>query len=767
MHSLEQRSLQNIDTAIALAQAAGSVDQADTFGTIRAQAETAIASRQGSMDAATAGDQAAAGTLLLQGLDNSKWVSAAFLGILSTEGAEAHSLSDQSRRQATIVTWVILLAAAILILNGIFATFVTSRSVVRPLSRLRKTAQAIGDGDLDARADLTGPREVRELALVVNSAAARISERNATVMATVAELHERDAALGDSMERWRALVDNSHDLVMVIDSDQTIVFANSVVQPIFGYTVEGIAGTDAVGYAHPDDLQIVGPALARVAAGEGTSLLECRIRRADGSYADMETIASKIRWSNQDAILLNGRDVSEQKAARETIAFMAYHDELTGLPNRRLLQDHLELAVAQGQRSGMGVCLVSLDIDHFKNVNDLLGHNAGDELLRQVGARLTSLVRDGDTVARIGGDEFIIVVPESESLLQAETAAERIVDGFRRPFRIADRELHITVSAGVARLPDDGNDGETLINSADLALYVVKENGRNNFRVYSPGMTTRDKEWFAMETALRSALISGDIVVYYQPQVRVDTGEVIGAEALARWQHPTRGLILPSEFIPLAEETGLINLLGELVLRNACEEASTWPQPLRLSVNVSPRQIERPDFVEHVLAIVHDSGLQPQRLEVEITESTVLRDVDRTREVATRLSEAGILISIDDFGTGSTSLRQLEALPLHQIKIDQSFTLTLMENRANAAIVASVIALGHELNLNVIAEGVETEEQLQFLREKKCDEFQGFLFSRPVPAAEVREISSVARSLGCCPRSRTVPVPEGAVIPFR
>ncbi|MEO8457549.1 MAG: EAL domain-containing protein [Chloroflexota bacterium] len=744
VHSLEQQSLQNIDTAIGLAKAAGSEDQADTFRTIRAQAETAIASRQGSMDAATAGDQATAGTLLLQGLDDSRWVSAAFLGILSTEGAEAHSLSDQSRSQATIITWVILLAAAILILNAFLATFLTSRSVVRPLSRLRKTAQAIGDGDLEARAELTGPREIKELAFVVNSAAAKISERNATVMATLAELHERDAALSDSMARWRALVDNSHDLVMVVDSDQKIVFANSAVQPIFGYTAEGIVGTDSVGYAHPDDLQTVGEALARVAAGEGTSLLECRIRRADGSYADMESIASKIRWRDHDAILLNGRDVSEQKAARETIAYMAYHDELTGLPNRRLLQDRLEIAVAQSHRSGMGVCVVSVDLDHFKNINDLLGHNAGDDLLRQVATRLASLVRDGDTVARIGGDEFIIVFPESESLPRAMEATERVIGGFRRPFRIADREVHITASAGIARLPDHGNDGETLINNADLALYVVKENGRNNFRVYSAGMTTRDKEWFAMEAALRKALINGDIVVFYQPQVRVDTGQVIGAEALARWQHPERGLIMPSEFIPLAEETGLINLLGELVLRNACEEASTWPHPLRLSVNVSPRQIERPDFVEHVLDIVKDTGLQPQRLEIEITESTVLRDVDRTREVANRLSEAGILISIDDFGTGSTSLRQLETLPLHQVKIDQSFTLTLMENRANAAIIASVISLGHELNLSVIAEGVETEEQLQFLRDQKCDEFQGFLFSRPVPADEFRKIISVS-----------------------
>ena len=434
------------------------------------------------------------------------------------------------------------------------------------------------------------------------------------------------------------------------------------------------------------------------------------------------------------------RDVSEQKEARETIAFMAYHDALTGLPNRTLLQDRLKVAVAQAHRSGMGVCVVSVDIDHFKKVNDLLGHNAGDDLLRQVATRLNSLVRDGDTVARIGGDEFVIVMPESESLLQAIAATERVINGFLRPFRIADREIHVTVSAGVARLPDHGDDGEMLINNADLALYAVKENGRNNFRVYSASMTTRDKEGFAMERALRGALINGDIVVYYQPQVSVDTGEVIGAEALARWQHPTRGLILPSEFIPLAEETGLINLLGELVLRNACEEASTWPQPLRLSVNVSPRQIERPDFAEHFLAIVNETGLQPQRLEVEITESTVLRDVDRTREVATRLSEAGILISIDDFGTGSTSLRQLETLPLHQVKVDQSFIFTLMENRANAAIVASVISLGHELKLNVIAEGVETEEQLQFLRDQKCDEFQGFLFSRPVPAAEFREL---------------------------
>jgi diguanylate cyclase (GGDEF)-like protein len=419
---------------------------------------------------------------------------------------------------------------------------------------------------------------------------------------------------------------------------------------------------------------------------------------------------------------------------------MAYHDALTGLPNRLLLQDRLEVAMAQAQRSGKGVCVVSVDLDRFKNVNDLLGHSAGDEMLRLVAARLTSLVRTGDTVARIGGDEFILVFPQSESLDISLEAVQRIVENFHRPFRVADRDIFMTLSAGIARFPEHSGDAETLVINADTALYIVKENGRNNCLVYSEDMNTRNAEWFAMETALRHALANGEITVYYQPQMRVDTREVIGAEALARWQHPDRGLILPSEFISLAEETGLINLLGEMVLREACAEAVSWPARLRVSVNVSLRQFERPDFVERVLAIVRDSGLPPQRLELEITETAALRDVARTVEVATLLTEAGILLSIDDFGTGNTSLRHLQSLPLHQVKIDQSFISTLMDSPANAAITASIISLGHKLNLNVIAEGVETREQLEFLRQQNCDEFQGFLVSRAVPADQFRKM---------------------------
>ncbi|MEO8457183.1 MAG: EAL domain-containing protein [Chloroflexota bacterium] len=733
IHGTEAGVLTSIDAARALELGHDSAEVAD-LDAIRAQAEQATITRQLVLEATNRGDQTAAGQILLQGVTDSQSVTDAFTRITNSATAEVTAASARSQRTATTVTWLLISATVMAAVLVILAALAISRSVVRPLSHLRETAKAVGSGNLAVRADVTGPREIRELALVLNS--------------TVTSLAERDSLLASSRERWRTLVENSHDLVLVVKAAGKVAFANSALETILGYKVDDFIGTDASAIVHPDDRETSNQMFARAAAGTGGSeITEARIRRADGTYAYMEGVPSRIRWEDGYAVLLNARDVSEQRQAKETIAHMAYHDSLTGLPNRLLLQDRLIIAIAQARRTNAALCVMSVDVDRFKNVNDLLGHSAGDELLKAVADRLSGLVRDGDTVARLGGDEFLLVFPDCVAKTYAEEAALRIVNGFRRPFRIADRELHITVSAGFALFPENGSEGATLTRNADVALYAAKEAGRDTFRGFADTMNLRTAEWFVLEGELRKAIVGGEIVVYYQPQVRVDTGEIIGAEALVRWLHPERGLVPPMEFIPLAEETGLINELGELVLRKACLEAITWSKPLRVSVNVSLRQFERPDFVDRVQAIVRETGISPERLELEITETTALRDVEKTREIAGRLAAAGMRISIDDFGTGNTALRYLKELPLNTVKIDQGFILKLLEDPSNAAIAGSIISLGHKLNLNVIAEGVETEEQLQFLRNQGCDEFQGFLISRPVPAAEFRSIADLERAV--------------------
>ncbi|MEO8458656.1 MAG: EAL domain-containing protein [Chloroflexota bacterium] len=735
IHGTEQGMFSSIAIARRLEVADAQVDDVADLDAVRAQAERSIVTRQQVLDAANAGNQTVAAQLLLQGVADSQSVTDAFTRVTTGATADVQASRRDSQNSAVTLTWILIIGALTAAILGLMAAVAISRSVVRPLSHLRATAKSVGEGNLAARAEIKGPREIRELAAILNSTASSMAQRDSALKTS----HE---LLNASLARWRTLVENSHDLVLVVAPDMKVAFVNSAVESILGYPPGEFVGSDALAIVHPADVESSGDMFAKVASGQhDTGIVEARVRRADGSYAFMEGIPSRIQWGDEYAILLNARDVSEQKRANETIAHMAYHDSLTGLPNRLLLQDRLDIAIAQAKRSATGVCVMSVDVDRFKNVNDLLGHAAGDELLKQVADRLAMLVREGDTVARLGGDEFVLVFPHCEAEHYVEETAQRIIEGFRRPFRISDREIYISVSAGYAH----GDNAVTLLRNADVAMYAAKEGGRNAIRRFSEGMNKRTSEWFVLEAELRRAIDNGEFVVYYQPQVRVDSGEVTGAEALVRWNHPERGMIPPSDFIPLAEETGLINQLGELVLREACREAVTWRYPLRISVNVSLRQFERPDFFDRVVAVVRETGIAPERLELEITETTALRDIDKTREVAIHLTDAGMRLSIDDFGAGSTSLRYLIDVPLHTVKIDQAFILKLKDNPANAAIASTIISLGHKLNLNVIAEGVETQEQLDFLRGHYCDEFQGFLMSRPVPAEQFRAIANVDR----------------------
>ncbi|WP_206816376.1 bifunctional diguanylate cyclase/phosphodiesterase, partial [Chroococcus sp. FPU101] len=426
-----------------------------------------------------------------------------------------------------------------------------------------------------------------------------------------------------------------------------------------------------------------------------------------------------------------------QKRVEETLRHQSLHDQLTGLPNRMLFHNLLTLALAQAEHQGQSLGVMFLDLDRFKLVNDTLGHAAGDLLLQQTAQRLTSCLRPEDTIARWAGDEFTILVLDLHSTEQAISIAQRILRAFDEPFYLEGQELYIKSSIGIAFAPYDGKDAETLLKNADIAMYRTKQQGKNNYQLYAPSMNTKALERLTLENNLYKALKRGEFLLHYQPQIDLNTGQIVGMEALIRWQREGVDLIPPDQFIPLAEETGLIVAIGEWVLQTACTQNRAWQlaglPPLRVAINLSACQFQQGDLVQIVTQILQQTQLDPQCLELEITESIAMQDVSLTISVLKKLKAMGIYISIDDFGTGYSSLSTLRDFPVDALKIDQSFIRELWTHSSNKAIVKSVIALGHGLGLKLIAEGVETPEQLQFLRSLGCDFAQGYLISCPLP----------------------------------
>ncbi|MEK7870892.1 MAG: EAL domain-containing protein, partial [Nitrospirota bacterium] len=382
-----------------------------------------------------------------------------------------------------------------------------------------------------------------------------------------------------------------------------------------------------------------------------------------------------------------------------------------------------------------------LDMDRFKVINDTLGHTVGDSLLKAFAERLTTSVRSGDTVARLGGDEFIIVLADIAHAEDVTIVAEKIIHSLSKPFNLEGNELFITTSIGISLYPDDGKQPETLLKNADTAMYRAKEQGRNNYQYYSSAMNVSSFERLMMETSLRQALEKGEFLLHYQPQVDLATNQIIGTETLIRWKHPTMGLVSPAKFIPLAEETGIIVPIGEWVLRTACLQNKAWQAagfpPIRNSVNVSGIQFRRTNLVETIRRVLDETGLAPQYLEIELTESILMKNEEKMIAAIDALHEMGVYISIDDFGIGYSSLSYLKRFAINSLKIDQSFIREITVNPEDAAIVAAIVTLAHSLKLKVIAEAVETDDQLKFLRALKCDEMQGYLFSKPLPAEDI------------------------------
>ncbi|MBF0133482.1 MAG: EAL domain-containing protein [Magnetococcales bacterium] len=476
-------------------------------------------------------------------------------------------------------------------------------------------------------------------------------------------------------------------------------------------------------------------------------------RKKNGeAYPQWETITViRDRAGNVTNFISIFHDLTEIRASQRELHFKTYHDTLTGLPNRDLFADRLAQAVVNAHRNEGKVLVIFLGLDHFKKINNSLGHQLGDQLLRNVASRLRTFIREGDTLSRLAGDSFGFIMREIHNAKDAVLVARKINNALAEPFAIEEHELFLTASTGITLFPEDGTDAASLIKNADMALNRAKLTGRDTCTFYKASMGEQANRRLKMEKDLRQGLDREEFILFYQPKVSLATGHVVGMEALVRWHQPDMGMVSPGEFIPIAEETGLILPLGEWILKTACRQNRIWRESgfdrLRMAVNLSVRQFRQRDLFERVRRILENSGLPPQLLELEITESMVMDNVESVIVTMTRLRSLGLLIAVDDFGTGYSSLSYLKRFPLHTLKIDQSFVRDLTFDSDDAAIVNAIIAMAQSLKLNVVAEGVETEDQLSFLRLHGCDEMQGYYFSKPLPAEEFTKLLESGRRL--------------------
>jgi diguanylate cyclase (GGDEF)-like protein/PAS domain S-box-containing protein len=574
-------------------------------------------------------------------------------------------------------------------------------------------------------------------------------------LSVVLENVQKQAELNQAEARYRNLFASMRDAIIIADNSRTIIDANQpALRTLFGYETEEILGqSTAMLYADPDQFELLGREVFHHQAAETGKLLETRFRRKSGDVFHGEVSALQLRDDKGIRVGNIGviRDITERKCHEEQLKHLATHDELTGLANRALLLDRLEQSLHYARRSGRLVAVLLLDLDRFKVINDSLGHGFGDTLLGAVAQRLRQMVREADTVARLGGDEFVILLAEVAEVDDVGLVAAKILRLLAEPHRLDEREITLTASLGVSLFPRDSDDGATLIRNADMAMYRAKRDGRSAFAFYSPEMNRRIRETLELEGALRQALERDEFRLHYQPKVGLASGRVIGCEALVRWHHPQRGMVSPADFIPLAEETGLIVPLGTWVLQEACRQARVWQDAglpaLNIAVNLSARQFRKGNLPQLVEEFLRQAGLDPRLLELELTESMVMDDPVGAQRTMHALKELGVGLSLDDFGTGYSSLNYLRRFPVDSLKIDRSFIRDVASDPSGASVVTSVIDIAHNLGLTAVAEGVETREQLVFLAGCGCDMLQGFLFSKPLPAEEFADLLREGRRL--------------------
>jgi diguanylate cyclase (GGDEF)-like protein/PAS domain S-box-containing protein len=568
----------------------------------------------------------------------------------------------------------------------------------------------------------------------------------------VTEQQRARRAADRSETRYRHLFERNLAGVFRTTVDGRILDCNESFARIFGYESRQEA------LEHPAwDFYLTAEdrnrALVRLQENQTLSNYEHCLRRRDGTLVWVLENGSLVEGPDGEATIIEGTliDITERKRAEEQVKHLAFHDTLTGLPNRLLFNDRLHLAILQARRRQQRLATLFLDLDRFKLINDSLGHSVGDELLRRVAERVIGCVREGDTVARLGGDEFTVLVPGISQDEDAAKIAQKILEVVRAPFEIGGREFFLTTSIGVAIYPSDGHDLENLLRNADTAMYRAKERGRDTYQLYTASMNSKALERLSLESRLRQALVNDELVIYYQPLLDLRTGRIRGAEALLRWQHPGLGLLPPAEFISLAELSGLIVPIGQWVLRSACAQVRRWQEmgfgQMSVAVNLSARQFQQADLVRHVTDALEQAKIPAASLDLEITESNAMQNAEVSISTLQDLKGLGIRLSMDDFGTGYSSLNYLKRFPIDRIKIDQSFVRDVPHDADDAAIAAAVIAMAHRLELTVVAEGVETEDQLAFLRQNQCDEMQGYLYSAPVSAEEFEKLLRANRRL--------------------
>lgn len=523
--------------------------------------------------------------------------------------------------------------------------------------------------------------------------------------------------------------------------DHLFRYANSCLLKMFGYTADELI--DKLGpldLVSAEQRPFLIQQMEERSAGQHGMRYELSAIKKNGDIFPVTILGSPSMFNGKPASVGTVLDISVQKLAEQKTRELADFDALTGLPNRRLLRDRVMQILTKAERDESAVTLMFLDLDHFKRVNDSLGHSVGDELLCAVAARLTTAVRRVDTLARLGGDEFVLAMPGIQAAAAAEVA-RRLLDVCSTPFVVGGHDLTVTPSVGISVYPQDGKDIETLLKNADTAMYKAKEHGRNTFQFYAAEMNTATLDRLLMESNLRRAIRQQEFMLHYQPLVSLQSGLIIGVEALIRWQHADLGMIMPDRFIHIAEETGLINQIGDWVLGEACHQAQTWIDsglpPIVVAVNVSPVQFRQLGFVDAVAGALAASGLEAGLLELEVTEGTVMQDADITLGTLTALHRMGVQLSVDDFGTGYSSLSYLKRFPVSKLKIDRSFVCDLVTDADDRAIASTIVSMGRNLRLTVLAEGVETAEQLALLERMDCDMAQGYFFSRPLAASEI------------------------------